>query len=52
MELWQLTSWVQSGHYVVNFFLLVEVSVSTDSSWDLAQNITCSPRERERTKGP
>ena len=52
MELWQLTSWARSGHYVVNFFLLVEVSVSIDSSWDLARNITCSPRERERTKGP
>ena len=52
MELWQLMSWVQSGHYVVNVFVLVEVSVPIDSSWDLAQNIAYSPRERERAKGP
>ena len=27
-ELWQLMSWIQSGHHVVNFFYLVGVSVS------------------------
>ena len=28
-ELWQLMSWLQSGHHVVNFFHLVGVTVST-----------------------
>ena len=28
-ELWQLMSWLQSGHHVLNFFHLVGVSVST-----------------------
>ena len=27
-ELWQFMSWLQSGHHVVNFFHLVDVSVS------------------------
>ena len=27
-EFWQLMPWVQSGHYIVNFFHLVGVSVS------------------------
>ena len=28
LESWQLMSWLQSGHHVVNFFLLVRVLVS------------------------
>ena len=28
-ELWQLTSWLQSAHHVVNFFHLVGLSIST-----------------------
>ena len=37
-------------YHVVNFFHLVRVSVSVDSSQDMAQNIIYS--SRERTKGP
>ena len=29
LGVWQFTSWLQSGHHVINFFHLVEVSVST-----------------------
>ena len=28
LGVWQFTSWLQSGHHVINFFHLVEVSVS------------------------
>ena len=42
LELWQPMSWLQSGHHVVNFFHLMEVSVLQDSSQDMAQNIIYS----------
>ena len=41
LGLWQLTSWLQSDHHVVNFFHLV--GDLPDSSQDVAQNIIYSP---------
>ena len=35
-------SWLQSGHCVINFFHLVEISVQ-DSSQDMVQNTSFSP---------
>ena len=49
-ELWQLMSWLQSGHRVVNCFHLVGVSVSIRQLTGMAQNIIYSPWEG--TKGP
>ena len=40
---WQLTSWLQSSHPVVNFFHLLGVSISTNSTKDMAQGIICDP---------
>ena len=42
-ELWQLASWLQSGHHAVNFFHLVGVSVSISQLKDVSQNIAYSP---------
>ena len=49
-ELWQLMSWLQSGHHVVNFFHLVWFPIIQNSSQDMAQNIIYSPWGG--TKGP
>ena len=39
MELWQLLSWLQSGHHVVNFSHLVGLQYLQDGSQVVAQNI-------------
>ena len=49
-ELGQLVSWLWSGHCVLDFFHLVQVPVSANSSQDTAQTILYSPWEG--TKGP
>ena len=41
-ELWQLMSWVQSGHLVVNLSTW-DFSIHKDSSQDMIQNIIYSP---------
>ena len=49
-ELWQLMSWLQSGHHVVNLFHLVGVPVSTRQL--IGYGSECCLNPWRRTRGP
>ena len=42
-ELWQLTSWLQTGHHAVNFSTWWGFQYLQDSPQEVAQNVICSP---------